>query len=91
MERFTFFGIFVLCIMCLPLEMSIGEEPARVTPAVKVIDKIQAAMVPVVLLDSRRSISYRFGNCDTSRWIYPDRRPCDSGMAGCRADGARTL
>ncbi len=37
----------VLCVLFLPLEMSTGEEPTRVTPAVKVIDKIQNAIVPV--------------------------------------------
>ena len=47
MKRITLFYFFVLCIMYWPSAMSLAEEPARITPAVKVIDKIQAAMVPV--------------------------------------------
>ena len=47
MERNALFLFFVLCITWLPHEISFGEEPARVTPAVKLIDKIQAAIVPV--------------------------------------------
>ncbi len=47
MERRTCIGSFVLCILSLSLESCTGEEPARVTPAVKVIDKIQTAIVPV--------------------------------------------
>ena len=47
MKCMALFGFFLLCIVVLPRELSVGEEPARVTPAVKVIDKIQAAIVPV--------------------------------------------
>lgn len=67
MKRMVFVGLFWLCIMWLPLEISMGEDPARVTPAVKVIDKIQAAIVPVFCSNPEGQIA-----AGSATVIHPD-------------------
>ncbi len=61
MERIAFFLCFVLCLICLPREMSIGEE-TRAGHAGGQGDRQDSSSDGArVLLDARRSTSYWLG------------------------------